>query len=750
MKIYEGQFYEKQDQNVQRGVGLGNFDGVHAGHAALIRMLSAACRERHLRSMVYTFENHPSSVLWKDRTTPLILDVEQKIEILKNSGVDELFLEHFDEAYAHTAAEAFVKQVIVDKLHEKLVVFGYDYTYGDHGKGTAEELISFGKQYGFEVLVVPPVTSYLPSTGEHVTVSSTILRKQIAAGRVGDFKALTGRYYSIPGRVEQGRKVGKSLGFPTANILPKEGFALPDFGVYATYTKTGGKRYPSITNIGNNPTFQNITAVTIETYLLGFKGELYGHAIEVEFIRKIRGEVAFPTKEALSRQLQQDVGERRTMSEDMERIYDRDGIEIYHLPNEKFKTTALRIVLCDTLSKDRAYRNALIPAILNAGCTRYPTLKSVTERLQELYGTNLSVAASSIGEVQYSEFILEYTDPNYFPEADGLENDIIELAFDLITDPVTEEYHGKKGFVGSVFERERTNRDNQIRSLVNDKQEYALQRCAEIMCAGEPYSVHYLGALGDGDGLTPTDLYDYYENEYLRKSTVKIFYSGKVFPVKLLETAVRLFQGGDRKPIGPGYTEKREIPPETVKYVEDRMNVTQGKLFLGYRTNMDPNSPDYYATALCNAILGQGSQSKLFVNVREKNSLAYYAATYMNKFKGVLFAFCAIDPQNKDRAQELILEQVAAIKRGEISQEEYGAAVKMFRNDLTSYGDNQTQLMNYYFNQSFLEHITSLSTYIEEICKVDKAEIAEAAGRIVLDTVYFLTREDNTDDTAPA
>lgn len=741
MNIYRGSFGNQEEAAAGRGVGLGNFDGIHAGHTALLQKLVAECAGRNLRSMVYTFENHPNNIIFKDKSTPLIMTEERKIKILETTGVDELFLEHFDEHYAHTEPEEFVKKILVDKLHAKLVVVGYDYTYGDRGRGDSKALIRYGEKYGFTVFVIPPVQRILPHSGETVTVSSTLLRKLIQEGKLQDFQALTGRYYTIPGRVVQGRNVGKTLGFPTANILPKEGFALPCFGVYATITKAGGKTYRSITNIGNNPTFQNIQAITIETHIIGFKGELYGHDIEVEFIKKMRGEIAFSSVEELMRQLKYDLEEREHMSEGMKKIYEKDGVEIYYVPTDKFKTSVLKIMLCDNLSKERAYKNALIPAILNAGCGKYPTMKQISERMQELYGANLSVGASSLGEIQFSEFQIEYTDQKYVTDYPDLENDIIDFLFELITDPVTEEYSGRTGFVGSVFERERTNRDDQIRALINDKHAYAQRRCAEIMCAGEPYAVYNLGAAGDGDGLTPSELYEYYRDDYLQRSTVKIFYSGKTYPQALTDYAVRCFGGGCRTQLKRGYLEKKKIPEEEIRYSEEKLNVAQGKLFLGYRTNTPPESSDYYAAALCAAILGQGTQSKLFVNIREKHSLAYYAATYVNKLKGLLFAFCAIDPGDRKQAELLIRQQVAAIQNGEISQEEYEAAVKMLKNDLRSYGDNQEQLLNYYFSQTFMNKITDPEEYVEHVANVTIRDIVAAANRLTLDTVYFLTAE---------
>lgn len=741
MKIYRGTFGDPEEAAAGRGVGLGNFDGIHAGHTALIRKLISECSHRKLRSMIYTFENHPNHVIFKEKPTPLIMTEERKVKILKETGVDELFLEHFDETYAHTSPEDFVKEILVDRLHAKLVVVGYDYTYGDRGRGTSDELVCYGEKYGFTVFVVPPVQCVLPCSGEKVTVSSTILRKLIQEGKMHDFRALTGRYYTIPGRVVQGRNVGKTLGFPTANILPREGFAMPCFGVYATVTRTGGKTYRSITNVGNNPTFQSIAGVTIETHIIGFKGELYGHDIEVEFIRKMRGEIAFPSVEALRRQLKYDLNERNHMSEGMKIVYEKNGVEIYHVPASKFKTSVLKIMVCDNLSKERAYKNALIPAILNAGCGKYPTMKSISERLQELYGASLSVGASSLGEIQFSEFLIEYTEQKYVTDYAGMENDIIDFLFELITDPVTEDYNGKTGFAGSVFERERTNRDNQIRSLVNDKHAYAQRRCAEIMCAGEPFAVYHLGAAGDGDGLTPSELYEYYRNEYLQKSAVKIFYCGKTYPQQLTKYAEEYFRGTGRVKLRRAYLEKQDIPLQAVKYAEEKLNIAQGKLFLGYRTNTPPESGAYYAAALCAAILGQGTQSKLFVNIREKHSLAYYAGAYINKLKGVLFAFCAIDPKDREQAQQLIGEQVAAMKNGEITRDEYEAAVKMLKNDLLSYGDSQNQLLNYYFSQTFMEQITDPGEYVERVMNVTIEEIVKAADRMTLDTVYFLTAE---------
>lgn len=741
MKIYINKFKSENDSKISRGVALGNFDGIHKGHSKLIQTLINECRNRNIVSCVYTFENHPNNVIFKDKHTPVIMTVEQKIKITEELGIEELFLEHFDEEYAATSPEDFIKNILVKKLGAKLVVVGYDYSFGRFGQGKVEMLIEKGKEYGFDVIVIPQIKKLLPGLEKEVKVSSTVLRELIKNADMASFKALTGRNYAIPGKVSQGRKVGKKLGFPTANILPKDGFALPDFGVYATITHAGGKTYRSITNIGNNPTFKDADRITVETHLIGFKEELYGQDIEVEFIKKMRGEVAFSSPEELINQISKDLKDRKDMNDGIQKMYERNGVGIYYVPADKFKTAVIKVMICDNLSHERAYKNGLISAILNCGTKNYPTIKKISEKMQELYGAGMSVGVSSIGEVQTTEIWTEYTEQKYVPNNPRLEEEIIEFIFELIFNPDTRDYDGKTGFVQETFQRERINRDEQIKSLINDKHSYAHRRCLEIMCENEPYGVSSIGKLGDGDDLTPVSLYEYYTEQFLKKSVVKIFYCGKNYPETLTNYTEKFFENTNRIKLDEAYLQKDDIKESDVKYVEEAQNITQGKLFMGFRVNTPPLSPEYYAAVLSVAILGQGTQSKMFVNIREKNSMAYYAAAYSNRMKGVMLAYCAIDFANKDAAQKLIKEQLDAIRNGEITQDEYVAAVKTLCNDLYSYSDSQSHVLSYYFNQSVMGQITDPLEYAEKIKAVTIEDISNAAKRISLDTVYFLTGE---------
>lgn len=290
------------------GLGLGNFDGIHLGHSKIINTLKSECGKRGIPSVIYTFRRHPETVLRKNKETPIIITNEQKVSILEETGIDYVFFEEFDENYANISPEDFVKEILIKEFDVQLLVVGYDYTFGIKGEGKANDLIEYGLRYNFDVLIVPPVTV------EGTIASSTILRELIKNGDMASYLRMTGRHYSIPGEVSVGRRVGTKIGFPTANILPREGFALPGSGVYATKTMIEGQVYGSITNIGNNPTF-GCNQVTIETHIFDYDRKLYGQLIEVFFYRKIRDEIVFSGVDALKEQLKADIEEAKSILE---------------------------------------------------------------------------------------------------------------------------------------------------------------------------------------------------------------------------------------------------------------------------------------------------------------------------------------------------------------------------------------------------------------------------------------------------
>lgn len=287
------------------GVGLGNFDGLHVGHMALINTLIDQSGFYGLNSVLYTFTKHPENIIRKKLFTPLLTTEGKKIELLGRTQLGCLFFDEFDESFSRMSPETFVSTILVGKLKAKLAVAGFDYRFGYRGQGDVGLLKKLGDKYGFKVVIIPPIKI------DNEIVSSTLIREFVARGDMDRVFKFLGRHHSITGEVSSGRKIGSKIGFPTANIHPEDYLIMPHSGVYITKTLLGGILYPSVTNIGNNPTFGNQDRVSIETHILDFEKDIFRTKIEVFFISKIRNERKFKGTEELAEQIRNDISAAR-------------------------------------------------------------------------------------------------------------------------------------------------------------------------------------------------------------------------------------------------------------------------------------------------------------------------------------------------------------------------------------------------------------------------------------------------------
>lgn len=280
-------------------VALGNFDGIHIGHQALIKTVVQKSKEKGLIPAVFTFNNHTLKFL-KNNTVGCLLSKNRKKEILKDLDVELLYMIDFDETIRHLSPEDFVKIVLVDKLKTKLVVVGFNYRFGYKGMGNTEVLKELGKQYGFEVIVIEPVII------DNDIVSSSLIRQLIANGNILKANKMLGREFTVEGKIIRGKSIGKTLGFPTANLELNCNYVVPKLGVYKTSAYINGIELPSITSVGYNPTFGS-EFVSIETHILNYNENLYDKEIQVAFESFVREEMKFNNKEELIYQINKDI-----------------------------------------------------------------------------------------------------------------------------------------------------------------------------------------------------------------------------------------------------------------------------------------------------------------------------------------------------------------------------------------------------------------------------------------------------------
>jgi riboflavin kinase / FMN adenylyltransferase len=287
-------------------LALGNFDGLHRGHQKIIERIRRGASERGATAVVLTFDPHPPRVVRPDKAPPLLMTTAQKLRALDRAGVHGAAVVRFTHALSQWAPETFVKTVLVDWLRVAEVWVGADFLFGKDRAGNFSVLRTLGQQYGFRTEKIDAVRY------KEFVVSSTRIRRLVGEGRVDEAGALLGHHYTIDGVVVAGARRGRELGFPTAN-LSTENDLVPPTGVYATAIDIDGTRWPSITNVGVRPTFEPAGGLTVETHVLGLQKDIYGAAVSLSFVQRLRDERRFPDVDALKEQIEADIRRARRL-----------------------------------------------------------------------------------------------------------------------------------------------------------------------------------------------------------------------------------------------------------------------------------------------------------------------------------------------------------------------------------------------------------------------------------------------------
>ena len=414
------------------------------------------------------------------------------------------------------------------------------------------------------------------------------------------------------------------------------------------------------------------------------------------------------------------------------------GVWLNHIHSDKFKTAQISFSFLTQLERETASMNALIPAVLTRGSVRYPDIEKLSNRMDELYGADVCPLVRLSGEIQCTGLIVSFPEAKYLPVTGNYTKEILQLAGEILLHPLT---HGGL-LLKEYVDSERQKLADNIRSMINEKNSYAVQRCIEEMCSYETFAVGKLGSAEDCESINYKKLTKQYHN-LLLSSPMEIIYVGsesfESISEALSEVLVTLPRGEINYDIGTDI--RMNSVEESARTVEEKLDVTQGKLVLGFRLGEWMNDPDPAVLSVFNCIYGSGVTSKLFRNVREKLQLCYYASSIARLAKGILLVSSGIDFEKFETAKDEILFQLEEVRSGNFTEEELGWAKAAVKSELKSIPDGPGNLESYYFTRILTGNIFSTEEYSEAVENVTGEEVIRLAQSIVPDMVYFLRND---------
>lgn len=412
----------------------------------------------------------------------------------------------------------------------------------------------------------------------------------------------------------------------------------------------------------------------------------------------------------------------------MKSVQINSNITLHYISMTKLKTTHVGAYIHRQLNEADVSKNAILPYVLKRGCKLCPDSEAVAKHLENLYGAKLSAHSLKLGDDHIIHFGIETISDRYAPNSETLVSDIIRLLLSVIFEPAA--------FSEEIIAQEKKNAKDRILAEINNKVVYAQQQCIKTMCDGDSFSLSPLGTEEGIDRINARELKVYYES-IITASPIDIYVCGDCDidavseEIKSYTSAMAFMEPSMPKTViltGNG----------EVKHVTDHMDVAQGKLSMGFKTNTAPNSADYISLMVMCSVYGGGAHSKLFNNVREKLSLCYYASSGLVKDKGIMIVNAGIEFENFQKAYDEIMAQLEAVKNGDISELEFASSKNAFINDLESYKDNQRLMQLFHLGQKVSNTNYDIDTLKEKIQGVTVDDVKRAAKEVCLDTVYFL------------
>ncbi|PFV58002.1 EF-P 5-aminopentanol modification-associated protein YfmF [Bacillus cereus] len=413
-----------------------------------------------------------------------------------------------------------------------------------------------------------------------------------------------------------------------------------------------------------------------------------------------------------------------------QQLHELDGLRVHIIPTDKYKTNTFVFRFKAPLNEETVTERALLPYVLQSATEKLPSVIRLRQYLEELYGSFLAVDVSKKGEDHIISIYVDIANEVYLHDAPPLFEKALSMLSDIVLHPATE----GNGFLSSIVESEKRALLQRIEATYDDKMRYANERLIEEMCKVEPYRLSANGKKESVMSITNESLYQYYQ-KVLAEDEMDLYIIGDISE-NAVDLVSKYFSILARPVRERNVLLHRRNNEE--KEVVEKQELKQSKLHIGYRTFVTYKDEDYFALQLFNGLFGGFSHSKLFVNVREKNSLAYYAASRFESHKGLLFVMSGIEAKNYEKAVEIIKEQMLAMQNGEFSEEEIHQTKSVIQNQILEAIDTPRGFVEMLYHGIISDRTRPVEEWLTGIESVTKEEIVKVAKNIELDTIYFL------------
>lgn len=409
------------------------------------------------------------------------------------------------------------------------------------------------------------------------------------------------------------------------------------------------------------------------------------------------------------------------------------GIRGHVVETGAFKASSLNLHFVLPLKVETAAHYALLPFVLDRGCCAYPSQEALYRKLEELYSTSISYRIGRRGDYQIVTVSVDLIDNAYAFDGTDVFGETCGVLRSLLCEPLLSD----GVFLAEAVSLEKKNAKDQIRAKINSKARYAVERCREIMYAGEDYGLATTGTVEEVEAITPVSLAEAYRT-FMKTARVEIFYVGGLPKDRVFAEMKKIFSDDARQPMDFSWQQKALLPREEMLQVEECISAAQGKLVIGFRTDVLPGHENYEALAVFLEILSGSPTSKLFMNVREKYSLCYHCSASADAYKGFIVVRSGIENERKSEAEAAILHEIQEIQQGNISEEEWQYAMRSLTSNLRSLHDSPSGISSFFLGCSLKGDYMMPEERNARIQQVTREQVIQVARSVYPDTCYFL------------